>query len=654
MGRTWAGCALAAWLCLSAVADAQLPSANPLLHPVFSDHAVLQRDRPIQVWGWARPRERVTVTFDASSAQARADATGRWRAILPARAAGGPFALNVRAAGGETQTISDVLVGDVYLCSGQSNMEFQTRYATNAYSVLNEASDERLRLFHVTRTVGDAPLARFAAPDHWSVAARDSVGDFSAVCYFFGRHLRQRTQMPIGLIDASWGGTPIEAWMSADSIRRLGGFDAQLSLLAQYRTDPAAARARQARMMEEWWRANDPGGRAGWSAPDFDASAWATILPSGFWEDAGVRELAGFDGVVWYRTEFTLTAEQAAQGGRFSLGPADDIDATFLNGRLIGGVSGWNTPRTYEVAPGALRAGRNVLASAVLDSGGGGGWWGPAAEKVLILADGARVALNNTWRYRISARLSDVSPPRQAAWDGPNAYSALYNGMIAPIAPYGVRGALWYQGESNANAPEDYARLLPGMMADWRRAFEAPELHFFIVQLSSYGAPVAGAPQRGGWGAIRDVQRRVAAADPHAGLAVSIDVGDRFDIHPTQKRVVADRLALLARRMIYGEDVPDSGPAPLSARREAGSVLVRFAHGPLVAYSASRPMAFELCDAARVCRFVDAEIAGDSVRLDARGVSAPAFVRYCWGAAPVCNLYNEADLPAAAFELAVE
>jgi sialate O-acetylesterase len=225
--------------------------------------------------------------------------------------------------------------------------------------------------------------------------------------------------------------------------------------------------------------------------------------------------------------------------------------------------------------------------------------------------------------------------------------------MIAPFAPYGLRGVLWYQGEANANDPDGYAQLMPAWMADWRRAFNAPDLPFFVVQLAAYGPPAAGAPSPNTWGRIRDVQRRVTDADPRAALAVAVDIGDRFDIHPSQKLIVAERLSLLARAMLYGESIETSGPTPTAARRAGGDLLVSFAHAPLIAYSAARPIAFELCDAARACRFVDATIEGAQIRL--AGVrSQDAFVRYCWGDSPICNLYNDDDLPAVPFEMAID
>lgn len=637
-------------LILACPAHAQ-DNVRTLLNPVFTDHAVLQRDRPIAVWGQASPNERISVTLDGRRVIARADRAGAWRAALPAHGAGGPYTLEVRGQQGATQSLTDVLIGDVYLCSGQSNMEFETRVATNADTALGGAADDNLRLLNVTRRYMTSPQARLPEGDRWQVAARESVSRFSAVCYFFGRELRQSEEIPIGLIAASWGGTIIEAWMSEAALTRVGGYEDGLAAAALARRDPVAAQAHFTQAMNAWWAANDPGTPANWRAPDFDDSGWMTIAPEDFWESSGRSDLALFDGVAWYRTEFTLTSAQAAQSARLELGPADDIDTTYVNCVQVGAMAGWDQPRVYEIAPGTLREGRNLLATGVLDTGGGGGWWGPAEEKVLVLADGARVPLDGPWRYRISAQLADVEAAPRTPADGPNGYNALYNGMIAPLAPYGLRGALWYQGEANAGAPQDYSRLLPAFFADWRDVFEARDLHFFVAQLANFGQPVA-APARTSWGAIRDVQRRVVDADAHAALAVTIDVGDRFDIHPTQKLVVAQRMARAAEVMIYGHDVAYRGPSPTRAEATPGSIRVRYENGPLVAYSAAQPIGFELCDEARMCRFADAMIEGEDVVIDAASGSY-AFVRYCWGDAPICNLYNSADLPAVPFEIEV-
>ncbi len=622
---------------------------RPLLHPLFSDHAVLQRDRPMAVWGWAQPRERVIVSFANERAEVRADATGAWRAALPALRAGGPFTLEARTASGASERASDLLVGDVYLCSGQSNMEFPARGAAGGAG----DGDERIRLFKVPLTSALRPQSVWEMPTQWQQAQGAAIDAFSAVCYFFGREIRGTVDVPIGLIQSAWGGTRIESWLSAAALRGAGGFEDGLAAFADAVADPGGARARYRAALAEWWMQSDPGARAGWSSFAFDDSDWSRVTLAGnSWEHSDAAALAAFDGAVWFRTEFTLTPEQAAQATELTLGPIDDIDLTSVNGAVVGGESNWQAPRAYTLPIGTLRAGRNTLAVGVLDTIGGGGLWGGPETRALHFADGSSLAMGETWRYRISADLWNLPPPPpHAPWDGHDAYTSLYNAMIAPLAPFGLRGVLWYQGESNVAAPDDYARLLPALMRDWRAAFAAPELPFLVVQLANYGAP-SPSSQRKSWGGLRDVQRRVVAADAHAGLAVSVDIGDRFDIHPTQKLVLAQRLARIARRLIYSESIADSGPTPVFARRVGDTVVVTFAHGPLIAYSAARPIAFELCDAQRSCRFVDASIRGVEISLDARGLD-PAFVRYCWGDAPVCNLYNDADLPAVPFEAPV-
>jgi sialate O-acetylesterase len=642
-------------LALCAVCFLSVPgnaaAQESILHPLFSDHAVLQRDRPIAVWGHAGPRERITVEFAGATARTRADARGNWRATLPSRPAGGPYVLSARSSGGASQTASDILVGDVYLCSGQSNMEFQTRYATNAAAVLGASETDRIRLLTVPRVITIQPQSSFASEAQWQRANGETVGDFSAVCYFFAREIEAAAQAPIGLINSSWGGTRIEAWMNPRALRRAGGLDAELAALDEAAADPDNATARYGDVLRAWWSTRDPGARAGWGADAFDDAAWPNVSLGGFWEAGGVPALAQFDGVAWFRSDFELTAEQAAQSATLTLGPIDDIDITSINGRVVGSQGGWDTPRSYAIAPGVLRAGSNSIAVGVLDTGGGGGLWGRPETRALTFADGSTVQLDRQWRYQISANLWDTEPPPNAPWGGPNGLTALYNGMIAPLSGFGLRGVLWYQGEANVGNADAYERLLPSMMEEWRTTFAAPRLPFYVVQLANFGEPYA-APQRYSWGGLRDAQRRVAAADANSGLAVTIDIGDRFDIHPTQKLIVARRLALLARHRIYGDEVGDSGPTPTTARREGGAIVVAFDHGPLVAYSAARPIAFELCDATRACRFVDADMEGEHVRLNG-AQAADAYVRYCWGDAPLCNLYNREDLPATPFEIEV-
>ncbi len=628
----------------AAQAQGQTPAA-PLLDPMFQDHAVLQRGRPISVWGQAAPGAVVSVGLSQTQVQTTAGADGVWRATLPTLSAGGPYVLTAQTSGA-TQTVSDVMVGDVWLCSGQSNMEFAVRQATNADSEIASANDPNLRLFLVGRSSLPAPASTPRAVGQWRPTNPESVRDFSAACYFMGRDLRRSENVPVGLIAASWGGSIIEDWLSRDAVTKLGGHEQALEALDAYARDPAQGDAIWRQVTQAWWAANDPGTKQGWNLPRTQDADWAPIAGEGFWETT-VPGLATFDGIVWLRKAVELTADQARQAARIELGPVDDADVVWINGTYVGGQQGWDTPRTYVVPAGTLKAGRNLIAVGVLDTNGGGGAWGPAANKRLVLADGSSVSLSAGWRHRVAAPLGDLPNPPRTPWIGGSGTTTLYNGMIAPLGAYGVKGMAWYQGESNVGDYVGYRRLLPALFADWRRQFQNPEMRMLVVQLANFG-PTAGQPTNSFWAALRESQRTVVNADPLAGLAVAIDIGDRYDIHPTNKLEVGRRLALEARRL-DGTAQPVS-PQPVSVERRPDGVHVRYAAGvTLAAHGFNRPIGFELCGAGDTCRFVDATLAGDEVVL-ASAQPTDVKVRLCWADSPVCNLYGPAGLPAVPFE----
>ncbi|GAW42294.1 Glycosyl hydrolases family 2, sugar binding domain [Brevundimonas sp. SH203] len=623
---------------------AQAPSA-PLLDSMFQDHAVLQRGRPITVWGRAAPGAPVSVSLGQTQVQATAGPDGAWRASLPTLTAGGPYVLTARS-GDTTQSVSDVMVGDVWLCSGQSNMEFAVRQATNADTEIAGANDPNLRLFLVGRSSLSAPAAAPRAVGQWRTTSPASVRDFSAACYFMGRDLRRTEGVPVGLIAASWGGSIIEDWLSREAIQTLGGHDQALNALDAYARDPAQGDAIWRRVTQDWWAANDPGTKQGWNLPRTPDADWAPIPAEGFWEST-VPGLETFDGVVWLRNTVQLTAAQARQAAMLELGPVDDADVTWVNGRYVGGQQGWDTPRKYAVPAGALKPGANLIAVGVLDTNGGGGAWGPAANKRLVLADGTIIPLSSGWRHRVAAPLSALPNPPRTPWIGGSGTTTLYNGMIAPLGAYALKGMAWYQGESNIGDPAGYRRLLPALFADWRRRFDSPDMRALVVQLANFG-PAATQPTNSAWAALRESQRAVVDADPLAGLAVAIDIGDRYDIHPTNKLEVGRRLALEARRL-DGQTQPVS-PQPVAVTRAADGVHVRYsASARLVAHGSNRPVGFELCGAADACRFVDATLAGDEVVL-ASAAATDLKVRFCWADSPVCNLYGPAGLPAVPFE----
>jgi sialate O-acetylesterase len=624
-----------------------------LFSPIFQDHAVLQRDRPISVWGGAAPGEQVSVTLNGRQASARADRSGRWEAMLPEMSAGGPYTLEVRAESGATQTILDILVGDVWLCSGQSNMELSVLRSRNGDLAVNRSANDGIRLLTIAHLARSEPAREYEPPVTWQPAGPQTVRNFSATCYYFARELQESVQVPMGLINASWGGSAIEAWISDPGLRAVGGFDDRLDLLRLYVRDTDAANQRLGRTWEEWWRAHAPAAGEPWRPGPAAAGGWRDVPePMRDWKKWGVPDLANHDGMVWFRRAFHLTPEQSAQAATLSLGGIDEVDETWVNGRVIRNTFGWGTERVYRLPAGILRAGDNTVVVNVLSTWDAGGMVGPEDRLALGFDDGTKVSLAGNWRYQV-VPLSMGSPPR-APWEPIAGLTTLYNGMIAPLGPYGLRGVVWYQGESNTNAAAQYQALLAGLMSSWRGQFGAA-LPFLVVQLPGFG-PVPTSPVESGWADVRDAQRRAVASDGHAGLAVTIDLGERGDIHPTNKRDVGSRLVRAARRVVYGEAITPSGPVPLSARREPGRVVVTFGdvEGRFVTYSASQAIGFELCGAEKdSCRFASGTVEADRVVLPLGSAPTPTRVRFCWGDSPFCNLSDRTGLPVGPFEIPI-
>lgn len=630
--------------------------AAPLLPPAllaapFRDHAVLQRDRPLSVWGTAKPGESVTVTLAGQRVNGRADGKGKWQVNLAALPAGGPYTLEAATAS-DRQTVTDVLVGDVFLCSGQSNMQWTMKGILGADALIASAANDRLRMMTVAQAQAMAPATTFEKPAEWQLASPQTVPNWSAVCYTFARDLQRTTQVPVGLINVSWGGSRIEPWMTAAGLKSVGGHETGLDLLARYGVDPVAASEAYGRQFTGWWTKSGGEGTP-WAVTPAERATWPKVPDvSQNWEDWGVPELAAYDGPVWYTATVTLTAAQAqAQAGAtLNLGPIDEFDTTFVNGVAVGYTSGPGTPRAYRLPAGRLRAGENLIAINAVDTWGKGGLYGASARE-LVLADGVKLPLSD-WRFR-KAGASVRFPPR-APWDATGGLTTIHNAMIAPLGPYGLKGALWYQGESNAGESSTYQALLNGLMGDWRTQF-GPDLPFLVVQLAEYG-PRPTKPVESGWAGLREAQRQAVLKDGNAALVVTTDVGNPNDIHPIDKNTVGLRLARAARRLIYKENITPSGPVPSAVLRAEGRITVRFRDidGALVSYGTRYPANFELCgDDRKGCQYVAAEIRHDTVILTGPAVAAAKFVRYCWADSAICTLYDKA-LPAGPFEMAVQ
>jgi sialate O-acetylesterase len=634
-----------------------LAAAPPLLNPLFEDHAVLQRGRPIPVWGETSAGAAVTVTLGAASASATADAAGRWRALLPAMEAGGPYALEAKSSSGAVAAAQDILLGDVFLCAGQSNMVLGVNRSLNARAEIENAADDGIRLLTVPQETSLVPRSAFATSAVWAAASPQTVPEFSAACFYFARELRKSVHVPLGLINASWGGANILSFMSEDAVRASGKRDAGLAVLDLYRSDPTQGIARWADLWETWW--HDYALKHGEPADPW-ASALGTegfvVAPTGLgrWDDWSSTALPGFTGQVWYRTTVTVTPEQAGEPATLSLGAINEEDMTFVDGHAVGTTFGYGSDRRYALAPNTLHAGENSIAVSVLCTYRGCGMFGSPQKRVLSFAQGGSVPLDNSWSYRVGAPMSARVP--RAPWGAVAGLGMAYNGMIAPLGGYGLRGVVWYQGESNTGEALAYRDLLSGLMGDWRRSFGA-DLPFLVVQLPDYGRPPTK-PEDSQWAALREAQREAVAQDPHAALIVTIDIGEHSDLHPPDKQNVGRRLARATLNLIYGQNIRAGGPVAVSVRRAGRHVLIGFrdVEKQLVAYNAATPIGFELCGSleASSCRFASAHLLrGDAVTLDVPERFVPTHVRYCWADGPVCTLFDEEGLPVAPFDLPI-
>ena len=625
-----------------------------LLSSIFQDHAVLQRDKPIAVWGQAAKGDEVTLSLGDAKVIAHTDSTGRWSTTLPATGAGGPYTLSAESSSGNQQTLKDVLVGDVFLCSGQSNMELSVQATGNAWFEIANAKNDSIRMLTVEKATSLTPVESLPKAE-WQVESPATVGKWSAACFYFARELQKTSKAPIGLIHSSWGGSNIRPWISANGFHAMGGYEATLETLSLYSSNQAAAQQKFGAQWETWWRdkSKDTAGKEPWNDKTYHANEWR-IAPAklGDYQAWGIPDLEQFTGLLWYRTTIHLSAKQAKASAKLHLGGIDEVDQTWINGKVIGNSFGWGSERIYDIPANVLHAGDNTLVVNVTNTYSSGGLVGDFPRSVQF-TNGESIPLTGEWQYlKVDPK---VGYPARAPWEAIGGISGMYNAMIAPLGHYGLRGALWYQGESNTAESSTYQALLSGLFADWRSQF-GNDLAFLVVQLPDYGAR-SSTPVESGWAEVREAERLAVAGDKHAGLAVTIDVGDPNNLHPTDKQSVGIRLARAARHVIYGESIFPSGPVSSSAHRDGNMISVGFTdiEQGLVAYSNSKPIGFELCgDAAGSCQFADARIDGTNVILSGTNVLTATHVRYCWADSPICTLYDKSGLPAGPFELHIQ
>jgi len=629
---------------------------------IFSDHMVLQQQKPIPVWGTADPGEQVTVTFAGQLATTVADAQGQWVVRLKAcKARTTQMGQTLTVLGKNTVVFRDVLIGEVWVCSGQSNMQMAVASTNNAAQEITGAIYPQMRLFTVPDVT--APSPQVDCGGQWSICTPETVPGFSAVGYYFGRHLHQTLKVPVGLINTSWGGTVAEAWTSAPALRaKLPEFSGILDTMA----NPSAS-AQQAmtvyqqritereKASQTMYALEDDLVAAGkWAASDLDDSKWQIMDLPGNWKEKGLPDV---DGIVWFRKTIDVPASWAGKEIILRPGPIDEVDNAWFNGTLVGGkgrirtmeTSFWNVPREYHV-PGALvKAGANVVSIRVFNAVGQAGLWGTAADTMFVeLADGTdktHLSLAGDWRCKPELILP-VVPPNPSS---PNVPSVLFNGMINPLIPYAIRGAIWYQGESNADRPVQYQTLLPTMIADWRTRWQVGEFPFLIVSLANFMGRNSQ-PEESGWAELREAQALTTTALPNVGLGIAIDIGDATDIHPRNKQDVGLRLALAARAIAYKQKLVYSGPVFKALKIKDGKAEVSFLYtGKGLVAKGEALTGFAICGSDHHYVWAQAKIVGAQVVVWSDKVANPVAVRYAWANNPECNLYNSAGLPAVPF-----
>ncbi len=654
------------------------PSEKVALQNIYSDNMIFQRGKPMVFKGTGTPGQKVTVSVNKASEVAKVGKNGGWMVSLPAQPVGTSYTVTV--AGAKPIVLKNVAVGDIWVCSGQSNMQFSVRSVFDAKKEIAAANYPEIRIFQVKRAVSPfKPKADVIGT--WQVCTPESIPGFSAVGYFFGRKLNQDLKIPIGLINSSWGGTRIQPWISIDGFKSTDMFSgyvdnikkAEEKAKAKSKKEPKSKKPK-VNPVSEWLvkvekhYAKEVQAAKSWSSPKLkDMSGWKmTSLPQSF-SDIGLD----IDGIVWFRKEVQIPAELAGKPITLYLGRIDDCDTTFFNGVQVGETGPnvphhWSVSRKYTVPGLLVKPGKNVIAVRALDDYGDGGLIGPGSS-MYIKGGNQKIKLNDMWAYKVEYAIDYRKLPHRpniSAASGIKSQqfpTTLYNAMIAPFTFFPVKGAIWYQGESNAGGYKEYYHLMKLLVKNWRKEWNEPNMPFYWVQLAAFykHSPKKKmpkdffkklTPKDPAWAKLRESQLK-ATELPHTGMAVSIDIGNPIDIHPKNKQDVGARLALIAEHDTYGKDVCYSGPVYEKFKIEGNKIRLYFTHACKGLVAKGGPLK-QFAIAGKDMKFVWAKavIEGDTIVVSSDKVKNPVAVRYAWSKYPEgCNLYNHAGLPASPF-----
>jgi len=623
--------------------------AVPKLPKIFGDNMVLQRDRPIAIWGWADAGEKITIQFNKQNKELKAEKNGKWMTKLDAEPAGGPYQLIV--IGKTVVTINNVLVGEVWICSGQSNMEMPIEgwgKINNYKQEIAAANYPQIRHFKVPNTVSLTPAEDITGGE-WKICSPETAGDFTAVGYFFARELYNKLHVPVGLLNTSWGGTMIETWTSRGAFEKSDEFK---TMIASMPTIDLATLAKQKKdEMEASLKAipgayDDHANPEDWKNESLNDNNWPHMKLPGLWEQQHMG-LENLDGIVWFRKEVMISAEDAGKAGVLELSKIDDSDDSYVNGVRVGGMKNqYNENRRYTIPAGVLKEGKNSIAVRVEDTGGGGGIYGDSSDMKLTV--GNRVySLAGNWSFKI-ATVSGTN-----AGVGPNSYpTLLFNAMVNPLIPFSMRGVLWYQGEANAGRSYEYRQAFPLMINDWRQHWGEGDFPFYFVQLASFNANNGNSENGSGWAELREAQTMTLSL-PNTGMAVTVDIGNSRDIHPKDKQDVGKRLAAIALNNVYGQPMEYSGPVYQSIKTDGNKIILTFTHannGLMVKDKYGYIKGFEIAGKDQHFHYAKAYMDGNRVVVYNETVSEPIEVRYAWADdAGDANLFNNEGFPTVPF-----
>jgi sialate O-acetylesterase len=619
----------------TAKAEIKLPT-------VISSNMVLQREIPINIWGWAKPGEKVSIQFNGQKLNTKASQDSTWKIVLKPMAAGGPYELVI--SGNNSITLNNILIGDVWLCGGQSNMEFSMNQLNKSADEIAAANQPKIRLFVVPKRISEKPLDN-TLPSEWTACNPKTVATFSAVGYFFATNLQKTIDVPIGLINCNWGGTDVETWTD---IHTMYGFPEYRKSLEELKTKNFSEQMKDMDKLQEEWNhkinSEDIGTKESWFKPETKFIEWKEMKIPGYWETQGLKDV---DGVVWFKTEFDLTADEAKAGITLNLGRIDDGDKTFVNGQVVGETPNqYDKIRSYQVAPSVLAPGKNLLVVKVIDFGWGGGFYGPD-DDVYFSVNNVKKLLAGNWQYKVG-----ISLPSPFTANNPNLYpSLLYNGMVNPIVQFGIKGAIWYQGENNVSNAFKYRDLLSAMIGCWRKNWDEGNFPFLIVQLANFDSK--GSSNEGDWAMLRESQSIVASTVTNCGMATIIDIGESHNIHPKNKQEVGERLSLAALNVAYKQNIECSGPVYESMTIDKNKIIVGFTHadsGFVIKNKHGYINGFAIAGTDKEFHPARAYLENNKIIVECDSVANPVAVRYAWQNDPNnVNLYNKEGLPAVPF-----